>query len=169
MPNVTISANSKWASLTIVLFTWRPGPLCLQGNEDDICKIWAWPFLIYNAFLMLSQGILPSATAESPLLSPSLTVSLVSSAPVAPHHRQKTPAAQLVCLTVCQTRSVLLSSSPASAEESSRLGSFTNTSFSLSSFYIIIIIGMKGSTLIRIFVQQLWWHIRKIFTEMNSS
>lgn len=86
MPNLTILANSKWATLTIALFTWRPMLLCLQGREDDICKIWAWPFLIYNALLGLNQGILPSATAVHPPPSPRVSL---GSGPVVPYHRHK--------------------------------------------------------------------------------
>lgn len=86
VPNGTIPVNN-WAVLTIVLFTWCPSPLCRQGHEDDICKIWSWPFLIHNAVLVLSQGLLPSATGVPPPHPPLLGVLLSCSTPVDPHHR----------------------------------------------------------------------------------
>lgn len=113
-PNVTIPVD-KWAVLTKALFTGRPGPQCLQGREDDISSIWARPFLIYNALLVLSQGTVPFGRCRAPLLPASAGVSLGSSAPRPTTSQTQTPAAQLVCLTVYQTRRILLSSSPAFA------------------------------------------------------
>lgn len=104
-----------------------------SGNEDDICKIWAWPFLIYNALLVVSQGILPSASAMPPSHPLSQGFTLFSCLCCSTSQTQ-TPAAQLVCLTVCQTARILLSSSPASAGESS----FTNTS-PYSKLFIILL------------------------------
>lgn len=79
------------ATATIALFTASLGPLFFQGNEDDICKV--WPFLMYNALLVLSQSTPPWATAlppSRPHLPPfSSPISLASSAPVFPNHRHK--------------------------------------------------------------------------------
>lgn len=122
MPNVTIPVNSKWATLTIALFTQWPGPLFLQGNEDHICKIWDLPFLIYNALLVLSQGFCPFSHPHPPPPTPPSTLSQGFTWFLCPRlskSQTQTPAAQLVCLTVCQSVRILFSyCSPASAGES---------------------------------------------------
>lgn len=90
----------------------RPVP---SGRENNICKAWSWPLLIYSAPLVWGRGTVPPAPRLSPCLSPPSVFSLGCCAAVALYHRHKRPLPNwFVSKSIASARPLLcLSPAPA--------------------------------------------------------